>query len=105
MPTAAYFDPDHDVTVDAGPIDERRAADLIGKVISLSSGRGHPAVEFARDNGTTLSIATDGERAFLVWTTHSAITSTAWAPDWEEGSSSSITSGHGARRLTTSSCR
>jgi hypothetical protein len=67
MTTAAYFDPDHDVTVDAGPVDERHATDLIDKVMSLSSGRGIPAVEFVGDDGTSLSIATDGMRAFLVW--------------------------------------
>lgn len=69
MATAAYFDPDRDETVNAGPIDERRAADLISKALTLSSDRrGHPAVEFARDDGSALSIASDGERAFLVWT-------------------------------------
>jgi hypothetical protein len=40
---------------------------VIAKILSLGSGRGHPAVEFIRDDGTTLSIGTDGTRAFLVW--------------------------------------
>jgi hypothetical protein len=68
MTTAAYFDPDRHVTVDVGPVDESHATDLIDKIMSLSSGRGYPAVEFVGNDGTRLSIATDGMRAFLVWT-------------------------------------
>lgn len=69
MATAAYFDPGRDETVQAGPVDESSAVDLIGKVVSLPSDRrGHPAIEFARDDGSVLGIATDGRRAFLVWT-------------------------------------
>jgi hypothetical protein len=37
MVRAAYFDPDRDETVNAGQIDERSAADLISKVLTLRS--------------------------------------------------------------------
>jgi hypothetical protein len=68
MAQAAYYDPDRDETVDAGCINEQGIAALIDTVTSLSSGRGHPAIELVRDDGTALSIGTDGRRAFLVWT-------------------------------------
>jgi hypothetical protein len=45
----------------------------------LSSGRGHPALELVRDDGTTLGIGTDSQRAYLVWTTRSATVFTGWA--------------------------
>ena len=41
--------------------------DLLGVVLELSGGRGHPAVELARADGSSLSIATDGARCALVW--------------------------------------
>jgi hypothetical protein len=40
---------------------------LLGAVIELSGGRGHPAVELARADGSSLTIATDGSRCALVW--------------------------------------
>lgn len=41
--------------------------DVLDRVVGLRSGRGHPAVEFKLDDGSTLSLGTDGARAFLVW--------------------------------------
>jgi hypothetical protein len=68
MASASYFDHERDETVHAVRIDERDVAALVSTVTSLSSGRGHPAIELVRDDGSALSIGTDGQRAFLVWT-------------------------------------
>ena len=68
MASASYFDPDHDETIRADGIGESDVAALVSTVTSLSSGRGHPALELGRDDGTALSIGTDGQRAYLVWT-------------------------------------
>ncbi len=43
-------------------------ADLIEEVVSRSSGRGHPAAEVIRDDGSAVTLGTDGDRAILVWT-------------------------------------
>jgi hypothetical protein len=64
---AAWWDPEVD-----GPcqmqMDERGSIqDLVTQLLQLRSGRGHPAIEFVRDDGSVLSMATDGSRAFLVW--------------------------------------
>src|SRR5262249_51360519 len=68
MASASYFDPERDETVHAVRINERDVVALVSTVTSLSSGRGHPAIELVRDDGSALSIGTDGQRAFLVWT-------------------------------------
>jgi hypothetical protein len=68
MAKAAYFDPDRDETVHTDRIEVEDIAGLMNAVTSLSSGRGHPAIDLVRDDGTTLSIGTDGRRAFLVFT-------------------------------------
>jgi hypothetical protein len=67
MPRASYFDPDRDETVHTDRIDVEDIAGLVNAVTSLSSGRGHPAIELMRDDGTALSIGTNGRRAFLVF--------------------------------------
>ena len=65
---ASYFDPfceaPREVTVaGAEDLDE-----LIQSVIAVKTGRGHPALELTRTDGSILSLATDGVVAFLVWT-------------------------------------
>jgi hypothetical protein len=68
MASASYFDPDRGETVHAGGIGEKDVAALVSMVTSMSSGRGHPALELVREDGTALSIGTDGQRAHVVWT-------------------------------------
>jgi hypothetical protein len=68
MASASYFEPDRDETIRADGIGESDVAALVSAVASLSSGRGYPAIELVRDDGTALSIGTDGERAYLLWT-------------------------------------
>jgi hypothetical protein len=41
---------------------------LIDDALSFQSQRGHPAFELCRDDGSTLSFSTDGERVCLNWT-------------------------------------
>lgn len=69
MPRAVWYDPDRAVPIERVLTPPQPAvSDLLAEVLSLPSPRGHPAVEFIRDDGTSISIATDGARAFLVWT-------------------------------------
>lgn len=68
MPTAAYFDPDHERSIERSVDSDPDLEDVIDCVLRLSSGRGHPAVDLVRDDGSCLSVATDGLRALLVWT-------------------------------------
>jgi hypothetical protein len=65
---AAYFDPATDLEIDEGPLQDKDVDILINRVLSISSGRGHPALELRREDGSSLSIATDGRVAYLVWT-------------------------------------
>ena len=41
---------------------------LIDDVLSFHQQRGHPTFELSRDDDSTLSFSTDGERVFLNWT-------------------------------------
>ena len=45
----------------------RQVADLVEEVLGRSSKRGHPAAEVIREDGSSLSVGTDGEWAVLVW--------------------------------------
>lgn len=65
--TAAYFDPAHEVEVEAQPVTDREVLDLITRIQSISSGRGHPALELRGQDGSSLSLATNGTAAYLVW--------------------------------------
>jgi hypothetical protein len=40
---------------------------LLRTVLSLSTPRGRPTLEFMRDDESTLSLSTNGRQAFLVW--------------------------------------
>jgi Immunity protein Imm1 len=79
---AVWYDPDRQLRTDEA-LDPQRPAvrDVLAKVISLRSGRGHPAVEFLRDDGASLSIATDVTRAFLMWTNSIGETFHSVGPD------------------------
>jgi hypothetical protein len=41
---------------------------LVGLVVSLSSERGHPALEILNDDGSSLVVGTDGHMAVVGWT-------------------------------------
>jgi hypothetical protein len=41
---------------------------LLRVILALQSQRGHPTLELTRGDGASLSLSTDGERAYLVWT-------------------------------------
>ena len=44
-----------------------QVSDLIREVLRRSSGRGHPAAELIREDGSSISLGTDGEWAALGW--------------------------------------
>jgi hypothetical protein len=64
---AAYWDParevicETDVSADAG-------RPLIDAVLGHRSGRGHPALEVTRPDGSGLVVGTDGQLAIVMWT-------------------------------------
>jgi hypothetical protein len=61
-----YWNPG-DNSVVTGQLLSDELPSLLGAVIELSGGRGHPAVELARADGSSLTIATGGSRCALVW--------------------------------------
>jgi Immunity protein Imm1 len=65
---AAYFNPHDEEVVECELNGGAALQTLIEDVLRLSSGRGHPALELRREDGSSLSIGTDGSRACLVWT-------------------------------------
>jgi hypothetical protein len=67
VPEAVWHNPDRELPRHEALYQHRPAVrDVMAKVTSLRSARGHPAGEFVRDDGASLSIATDGTRALLV---------------------------------------
>lgn len=40
---------------------------LVGMMLGIDHGGVHPALTFSRADGSSLSLASDGSRAFLVW--------------------------------------
>jgi len=42
-------------------------ASILDRVATLTSGRGRPTLDLQRYDGSSLSLSSDGERAFLVW--------------------------------------
>ena len=67
MVRTRYYDPQREVDTEGVLHQGEGVAVLVATVLRLSSGRGHPAVELTRGDGSMLSLATDGERAALVW--------------------------------------
>ena len=65
---AAYFDPDRNLIVEALVNSRTDIEPLLAKTLANRSGRGHPTLELSRPDGSSLSLATDGSRAFLSWT-------------------------------------
>jgi hypothetical protein len=67
MIRTTYWDPSEDSVVTGQLVSGEELPDLLGTVLELNGGRGHPAVELARADGSSLTIATDGARFALVW--------------------------------------
>jgi hypothetical protein len=65
--TASYFDPDVDSVVSRSVETAAELDALIETVALTTSGRGCPALEVTRSDGSTLTVGTDGSRACLVW--------------------------------------
>jgi hypothetical protein len=68
MTRAAYFDPVDDQTVEVHQCSEEDVLGLLDVVLALRSQRGHPTLELTIADGATSSLSTDGELAYLVWT-------------------------------------
>src|SRR5215813_14394684 len=68
VPAASWFDPETEQCMQRIVHAPDSVTDVVKDVLGLRSSRGHPAVEFTGDEGSSLSVATDGRRAFLVWT-------------------------------------
>ena len=67
MVQTRYFDPTSEAVTQAALGVGWDVPALMEAVLSLSSGRGHPAAEITREDGSALSVGTDGEWAALVW--------------------------------------
>ena len=64
---ASYYDSVNDEVVEVKGCSASDIRDLLYSVVALERGQRHPTLEFKHDNGSSLSLSTDGERAFLVW--------------------------------------
>lgn len=67
MHQARSFDPTDDSTHEEAIGPGWRAVDVVDAVLTRRSGRGHPAAEVIREDSSSLTLATDGEWATLVW--------------------------------------
>jgi len=68
MMRASYFDPASDKAVEAEQCSGEDVPGLIDVILALRSQRGYPTLELMTSHGATLSLSTDGESAYLVWT-------------------------------------
>jgi hypothetical protein len=62
-----YWNPADDSVVTGQLVSEADLGNLFDRILELSSGRGHPALELVRQDGSSLVIATDGPRCVLSW--------------------------------------
>jgi hypothetical protein len=67
MMQASYYDPVKDKAVQIREGSEDDIQGLLDVILALRSQRGHPTLELMRGDGASLSLSTDGERAYLVW--------------------------------------
>lgn len=65
MMRASYYNSVSDESVER-ECSENDIQDLLNAILALPPKRGCPALDLMREDGTSLSIATDGERALLV---------------------------------------
>jgi hypothetical protein len=68
MMRARYFDPDDERTVEVSLSSTSSIDHLVQSILGKRSGRGHPALEFYRGDGSSLCLATDGRHAYVNWT-------------------------------------
>jgi hypothetical protein len=62
-----YWNPADDSAVTGQLVSEVELRNLLDRILGLSGGRGHPALELVRADGSSLVIATDGSRCVLSW--------------------------------------
>jgi hypothetical protein len=62
-----YWNPAGDSAVTGQLVSEAELRNLFDRILGLSSGVGHPALELVREDGSSLVIATDGSRCVLSW--------------------------------------
>lgn len=62
-----FFDPTDEAARESWIGPGWQVTDLVREVLSRASGRGHPAAEIVREDGSSVSLGTDGEWAVLVW--------------------------------------
>ena len=62
-----YWNRADDSAVTGQLVPEVELRNLFDRILGLSSGRGHPALELVREDGSSLVIATDGSRCILSW--------------------------------------
>ena len=62
-----YWNTADDAAVTGQLVSEADLGNLFDRILELSSGRGHPALELVRQDGSSLVIATDGPRCVLIW--------------------------------------
>lgn len=67
MVRSRYYDASSEAVVETALGTGWGVPALIEAVLAFSSGRGHPAAELTREDGSALSLGTDGELATLVW--------------------------------------
>ena len=67
MVLTRFFEPTEDADREGRIGPDWRVVDLVREVLGRSSGRGHPAAELVRADGSSLSLGTDGEWAVLTW--------------------------------------
>jgi hypothetical protein len=64
---ASYYDSANEKVVEIPELAEDNLQNLLNTILSLHSGRGYPALELTREDISSLSLSTDGKRAYLVW--------------------------------------
>lgn len=64
---ASYYDPVKDEPMEL-EFSESDLPTLLDAILALQSQRGHPTLELTRGDGASLSLSTDGKRAYLVLT-------------------------------------
>lgn len=64
---ATYWNAGTDSAVKVRLVRDDDLPGLLDAILAIRGGRGHPALELTRPDGSSLSIATDGTRCALVW--------------------------------------
>jgi len=67
MMQASYYNPFKDNVVEIEECSDDGIQGLFDVILAMESQRGHPTLELMHGNGVSLSLSTDGERAYLVW--------------------------------------